>query len=357
MNNLSSTTRFLKLSNITLESFQEKITGDYTTTTTYKNSDKTESQVININFSWGEVETYNFTRRNNKNEHIEVNIKYIKPKLYTISLNSNALDISGDILPIDEIVKSKYSIVTLLEKNNDLLLLIKGGNDEQSKIRHKLLGGHGSNAHAKRQWNGVEILNSDKNKNIYQSDFLLWLISKVRSNYVFSYSNLGLDTPYNDLKFRITDIISILDNGISKQVKRKGAGANLLNDPIVKAIIAGVDNISGLGFSITYNNHNVIEFILGTDGCIEILDTCIIGFPTIQSNHNNYFEVMTYIIYQEILPLLLNEFEQDTTWITVKHQLKLDYCIQTTEALCNILGIPFINSATSISSITQLEVK
>lgn len=359
MNNLIFTTRFLTIKNITLETFKEKTNGNYQTQTSYSNKSNTFHTTFDLNFSWGEIKTYSFERRIN-DENFEKTIMYVTPKLYSCPRKINALDSNGEILSKDDLIKYKSPTITILEKNNDLSLIIKGGDDEQSKIRHKLLGGTGASSDSKAKWKDIDIIGRDEKVNIYPSDFLLWLISKFNAKYKFKYRNHpNLNLPNNDLEFKITDIISLQDNGISKKIKRKGSGSNLLNDPIVKAIIAGIDNINGLGFSIVFNNDNIIEFILKTDGSIELIDTCRIGYPqTITSNHANYFEIMTHIIFEEILSLLFEEFNNDSNWTdTEKHKLKLEFCIQTTENLCQILNINFSNSVQYPNLIRELIIK
>lgn len=351
MNNITYTTRFLIIKNTTLEKFEEKISGNYLIQVSYSNKLNTSNQTFDLNFNWGEMQTYSFERRIN-DQNFAKEISYLTPRLYSCPRNINALDNNGEILPKDELIKYRTPIVTILEQNNDLLLIIKGGDDDQSKIKHKLLGGKGASQDSKNKWKDAVITDRSENTNLYNSDFLLWLISKSDADYSFECKN--------NQKFRIVDIISLQDDGVNKQIKRKGVGFKLLDDPIVKAIIAGVENISGLGFSIVFENENIIEFILNSDGCIELLDTCKINLPLyISSSHPHYFEIMTHIIYNEILPVFINEFNQNSeNWnLTEKYKLRLNYCIQTTQNLCQILNINFSNSVNKEGIINKLTIE
>ncbi len=331
MNSVYHQATNLYINNITLEEFKEKIKINGNTFLSYDPS----STMI---FNWGEI------------EHVIIeDVKSLEMKTFDkIPMNRLKATISSAERSkiIENLTKNpqekndtkdfihntKIEIIVIEKDEGKLLLVIKGNDDTKSSIRCKLLGESTSNKHIKKTWKNNQITLPE---NVFDLDFLIWLISKK-----------GLQISYSNLDMVINDVTYLADTGgRGSNINRRGKGRDLMNDPIAKAIIAGIDSVETIGLKIDLEYGN-LDFRLHKNGELQINSDSSINIPNYRNfGHEEGFTYIVYNIYCKIIPNLLNYFKNDKSWNEdAKNNLKRKYFSESIIKISEGLGIEIENN-------------
>lgn len=295
-------TKSLILRDVNLNSFKEKINKDYSIV----------KDGINRNFKWGEVE--------------ESEIEYLDD-VNTI-IKKTILRIECELSHLENGIESIRKVpVMILEKKNDLYLIVKCNESDQTTIKSKLLGQYGASPSAKKAWKNIKI---ELPENKFDLRFFLWLISK--ENKLLVNSNMTM---------QINEIITLTDNGIHiTNLKRRSVGSEILKDPIMKAIVSTIDSIESIGLRVSINRGD-FSFILDKNGEIDIREDSQLREPIhITLKKFQGYEKIICMIKEVIIKFLYTEYERDELWNDEKiRELKLQNLYETIEKMCEVLGI------------------
>lgn len=306
----------------TLENFIDKIGEDCSIV---------NGQGINLTFAWDQIEEHTVSYFNNNDETINIPLKSIKA---TISSCVNSQE------------ESKVISMVVNEEGDDLEIVIKGDSSVQSKVKAKLFGKNTSNERAKDLWNGQEIKYPNEQ---FDLNFLLWLIKNYKNNTLLT---------INNFRFKIIDIPFISDKGIyMSNIKRKGRGRGLVNDPIIKAVIASIDTIDALGLKIAFNGGD-IDFTLNSNGEIEINSETSIRSPlqlNLDSDHG--FEKIITFIKKIIIKNLKDLYAHDAQAQVEINKMKSDYLIEMSRDIANLSGVQFLNKIVGNQPINRIIVE
>lgn len=306
----------------TLENFIDKIGEDCSIV---------NGQGVNLAFSWDQIEEHTVSYFNDDNETINIPLKSIKATISSCINNEE---------------ERKVISMIVNEEGENLELVIKGDSSVQSKVRAKLFGKNTSNERIKNLWNGQEIEYPD---NQFDLNFLLWLIKNYKNGTVLT---------INNFRFKIIDIPFISDKGIHmSNIKRKGRGRGLVNDPIIKAVIASIDTIDALGLKIAFNGGD-IDFTLNSNGEIEINSETSIRSPlklNLDSDHG--FEKIITFIKKIIIKNLKDLYAQDTQAQAEINKMKSDYLIEMSRDIANLSGVQFLNRIVGNQPINRIIVE
>lgn len=234
----------------------------------------------------------------------------------------------------------------LIEKNNNLVLILRGNSEIQTKIKSKLLGQHTNNENIKGLWEGVEI---NLPQVTFSVNFLLWLINLYVSQEIFEVENI---------QCRIADITYISDEGIYLSgIRKKGRGNRLINDPIIKATIATIETIDAIGLKLNFG-FGMVNFILHNNGEIEINDESYINLP-IRFDYNSQFglERMVFFIKEiiiENLKTLYRDFDENEDYFK---NIKSQFLLNTINEFGEILHINTSDERNGDTNIREIIIK
>lgn len=256
---------------------------------------------------------------------------------------------------IDAIISSKKNDsierrtvkVTLVEKESNLVLIIKGNTEVQTKIKSKLLGQHTSNLLVKELWRDIEILLPEKNISI---NFLLWLIDLYSKEEIINFQNL---------KCKIIGITYISDEGVYLSgIRKKGAGNKLTDDPIIKATIATVDTIDAIGLKINFGC-GMVNFILHNNGEIDMNSESYINLP-ISFEYSDLFGAERIVFFiKEILienlkKIYRKNIAQNKNYFS---EIKYQFLLKTIDDFGEILKIEVSNTVAKNKNVSQIILK
>ncbi|MGL5051838.1 MAG: hypothetical protein ACRC6A_09565 [Fusobacteriaceae bacterium] len=275
------------------------------------------SQGINLTFSWDEEIDETVSYFDNNNETIDIPLKIVK---VTISSCINNQE------------ESKVISMVINKCGEDLEVLIKGDSSVQSKVKAKLFGKSTSNERTKKLWSEKEI---EYPKEQFDLNFLLWLIKNYKNKILLR---------TNNFEFKIIDIPFISDKGIYlSDIKRKGRGRELINDPIVKAVIVSIETIDALGLKISFKGGE-IDFTISSNGEIEISSETNIRSPLQLNLDSDYgFEKIIIFIKKIIIMNLRSLYKNDTQAQVEINKMKSDYLIKMSQDIAELSGVEFMN--------------
>lgn len=293
--------------------------------------DKTKG-IIKMPFAWEEYEETELSYFSSDRETINKKIHSIKAKI-----SSN---IKGEI-------EIKKIPVVIIEKGSDLVLILKTDATNHKKIMSKLLGQSTTNPHIKDTWKNYTIKNPET---IFKLDFLIWLIDMYYEE---------KEIKRNNISFKVINIPYISDKGIYLEgLQRKGRGEKLINDPIIKAIIAVVDTIDTLGLRVKFEG-GCLEFILHENGEFDINNDSYFGGPITFNIDSDYgYERMAYFIKEIIIENLIREYENDNDWDKEKvKKIKLNHLCEMLEEISEILNIKINKNVEKNTDIKEITLK
>lgn len=317
-----NTFKELLLKNISLNDFKEKIKGDYNI--------KISEGILS--FGWK-----NFS---------EQELSYIDSENNTINKTIYCIDAFISSVSGENIDTKKVNVL-IIEKREDLLLVIKGNSEIQTKIKSKLLGNYTPLNHIKKLWSDTEVKLPEPFLDV---NFLLWLIDLYQKE-----ETIVLDR----FPCKIIDISYLSDNGVYLSgIKKKGMGKNLTDDPIIKATIASVDTIDALGLKIHFN-YGIVYFILHNNGEIDLNYESYINLPTFFNSDVPYgIEKIMYFIKEILVKELISKYREeiygnDDYFKNIKYQ----FLLNTIEEISQILHINVIKELKENTNVQEIILK
>lgn len=244
-------------------------------------------------------------------------------------------------------VEERTVKVTLIEKNSNLILVIKGNSEVRAKIKSKLLGQKTPNSLVAELWKGIETIIPKENIAV---NFLLWLIDLYSEEKVITFQNL---------KCKIIDITYISDKGVYlSEIRKKGAGNKLTDDPIIKATIATVDTIDAIGLKINFGC-GMVNFILHNNGEIDINSESYINFP-VSFEYNDLFgaERLVFFIKEILIENLKKIYEENIAQRKdYFSEIKYQFLLKTINDFGEILKIEVSNTVAKNKNVSQIILK
>ncbi len=317
-----NTFKELLLKNISLNDFKEKTRGDY----------NIQTNKGTMSFGWKNFSEQELSYIDSENNTMNKTIYCIEAFISSVS---------------GENIDTKKVNVLIIEKGEDLLLVIKGNSEIQTKIKSKLLGKYTSLNHIKELWNNTEVKLPESFLDV---NFLLWLIDLYQKKETIVLKKIPC---------KIIDISYLSDNGVYLSgIKKKGMGNNLTNDPIIKATIASVDTIDALGLKIRFN-HGILCFILHSNGEIDLNYESYINLPTFLNCDVLYgIERIIYFIKEILVKELILKYKRefsgnDDYFKNIKYQ----FLLNTIEEISQILNINVTKELDENANVQEIILK